>query len=339
VEWSSGGAETLGVLAGEPTVVVDLDRPDAAARLQVPALLGCVVIGVSRTGEAAAAPAADVLVSGRRGAPRPWVGVADVDAEIDRLRAAIEATPVAATVAAQVLRAGRPDDPDHDLVVESLAYSTLQGGAEFSRWRKSAARHERRAGSEPPVLLERQGGGLVITLNRPEVHNAYNAAMRDGLCEALSLAMADPGVEAVHLRGAGRSFCSGGDLDEFGSAPDPATAHLIRTCRSPARLLASMAGAASGPDASRASVTVHLHGACAGSGIELPAWAHRVLAAPDTQIWLPEVGMGLIPGAGGTASIPRRIGRQRTAWLALSGLPIDGLTALEWGLVDAVQPI
>jgi enoyl-CoA hydratase/carnithine racemase len=77
-----------------------------------------------------------------------------------------------------------------------------------------------------------------------------------------------------------------------------------------------------------------LHGACAGSGIELPAFAGSVAARPGTRIWLPELAMGLIPGAGGTVSLPRRIGRGRTAWMALSGRPVDVPTALEWGLVD-----
>jgi enoyl-CoA hydratase/carnithine racemase len=85
-------------------------------------------------------------------------------------------------------------------------------------------------------------------------------------------------------------------------------------------------------------VTVELHGACFGSGIELPAFAGRVIAAPDTSIALPELGLGLVPGAGGTVSLPCRIGRHRTAWLALSGRAIDASTALAWGLVDDVGP-
>ena len=83
-------------------------------------------------------------------------------------------------------------------------------------------------------------------------------------------------------------------------------------------------------------VSVHLHGACMGAGIELPAYAHRIVAAPDAVISLPEIGLGLVPGAGGTVSIPRRIGRQRTAWLGLTGARIDASTALDWGLVDEV---
>lgn len=84
--------------------------------------------------------------------------------------------------------------------------------------------------------------------------------------------------------------------------------------------------------------TVRLHGACIGSGIELAAFAGTVDAAPDVMIGLPEVSMGLIPGAGGTVSVTRRIGRHRTCWLALTGRRVDAMTALEWGLVDTVGP-
>jgi enoyl-CoA hydratase/carnithine racemase len=83
--------------------------------------------------------------------------------------------------------------------------------------------------------------------------------------------------------------------------------------------------------------TFHLHGACIGAGIELPAFAGRVVAKPNTYFRLPEVDMGLIPGAGGCVSIPRRIGRQRTNWLAITGIELNAETALVWGLIDAVM--
>jgi enoyl-CoA hydratase/carnithine racemase len=79
---------------------------------------------------------------------------------------------------------------------------------------------------------------------------------------------------------------------------------------------------------------VRLHGPCAG--IELAAFAGRVVARPGTTFRLPEVSMGLIPGAGGTVSIPRRIGRWRTLYLALSGVLLDAQTPVGWGLVDAI---
>jgi enoyl-CoA hydratase/carnithine racemase len=102
---------------------------------------------------------------------------------------------------------------------------------------------------------------------------------------------------------------------------------LIRTTRSPALLLSRVAS----------RVTVEIHGACVGAGIEIAALAGRVVATTDTRVRLPEVGMGLIPGAGGTASLPRRIGRHRTAWLGLGGGWLDAATAFAWGLVDEVR--
>jgi enoyl-CoA hydratase/carnithine racemase len=84
-------------------------------------------------------------------------------------------------------------------------------------------------------------------------------------------------------------------------------------------------------------LTVRVHGAAVGAGVELAAFAHRVEATDDATFCLPEVSMGLIPGAGGTFSVPRRIGRQRTLAWCLEGATIDAATALAWGLVDQVD--
>ena len=84
------------------------------------------------------------------------------------------------------------------------------------------------------------------------------------------------------------------------------------------------------------TTTSYIHGSTFGSGIELAAFTDTVIASADTQIALPEIGLGLIPGAGGTVSLPLRIGRRRTAWLGFSGHSINAETALSWGLVDAV---
>jgi enoyl-CoA hydratase/carnithine racemase len=177
---------------------------------------------------------------------------------------------------------------------------------------------------EPAVQVRREQGRLYLALNRPERRNAFSAQMRDALVEALHLVLGDASITEVVLNGAGPSFCAGGDLMEFGTLPDPATAHAIRSTRNAARLLAACAD----------RVRVHVHGACVGAGIELAAFAHRVVATEDAFFELPEVGMGLVPGAGGTVSLPRRIGRQRTASLALSGARLDAATARHWGLVD-----
>jgi enoyl-CoA hydratase/carnithine racemase len=170
------------------------------------------------------------------------------------------------------------------------------------------------------------GRTLDLRLTRAAARNAFDARMRDELAEALGFALEHPDAPLVTLSGAGPAFSAGGDLDEFGRAADPGQAHLIRTLRSPARLAHALAD----------RLTVNLHGACVGAGIEVPAAAGRIAARPGAHFRLPEVSMGLIPGAGGTASIPRRTGRRRACYMAISGADIDLATALAWGLVDEV---
>lgn len=238
-----------------------------------------------------------------------------------------ERTPLAAMSLVQLLRHSEKLSIHQGLIAESLVYSTLQAGPEFAAWREQHhKRNERVANAEPAVLIQRSGPQLELTLNRPEKHNAYSAEMRDGLVEGLQLAQNDPSIETVVISGAGSSFCAGGDLDEFGTLPDPATAHAVRSTRNAARPLAAVAE----------RVKVKLHGACIGAGIELPAFAGEVTASEDAFFQLPEILMGLIPGAGGTVSIPRRIGRQRTALLALTGARLSPEQALDWGLIDRI---
>jgi hypothetical protein len=260
---------------------------------------------------------------------RELVPAANPEAAAVALAAAVAAAPQAATVLAGLLRWSGSIGVREGLDAESLAYSALLGGPEFRGW--LAARGPRPlppAAAGDPVSLERTGGDLHVTLNRPERRNAYGREVRDALVAALHLAELDATVDRVLLDGAGPSFCSGGDLDEFGTTPDLVTAHFVRTRAGAALPLSRLAG----------KVEARLHGACVGAGIELPAFVHRVVAAPATGFRLPEVGMGLIPGAGGTVSIPRRIGRWRTLWLALTGDQLDAPTALAWGLVDAIEP-
>jgi len=240
------------------------------------------------------------------------------------VEAAVYRSPQAATTLAQVLRVGTALSPAAALVVESLAYSTLQSGREHQQWLDGRPARAADNRSAPAVLLERLDTALWLTLDRPERRNAYSARMRDELVAALEMATTDATITSVHLRGHGPNFCSGGDLAEFGTRPDPASAHGIRTQRSAGWWIQQM----------RAQVTVHLHGACVGAGIELAAFAGAVEATEDATMSLPEVGMGLIPGAGGTASIPRRIGPARTAWLGVTGARLDAPTALRWGLID-----
>lgn len=253
------------------------------------------------------------------------VAVVD-ERELAVVEGAVAANPHASVTLVQLLRMGATRSPFDALVAESLAYATLQGGPEFARWLAQRGRRVRPTEHQPPVAVTREGDELRIVLNRPRLHNSYNAAMRDALVEALVIATADPSVRVV-LRGAGRSFCAGGDLAEFGSASDPATAHLIRSSANAAPYLLTLAE----------RVSVRVHGACVGAGIEMAAFARDVHASADAFFRLPEVSMGLVPGAGGTVSVPARIGRQRTARMALTGEQIDAPTALAWGLIDAID--
>lgn len=249
------------------------------------------------------------------------------DACLDDLASRVVSAPRAATALAVLLRGQGGAGVDDGLAAESAVYSLLQDGPEFRHWRSE--NDPRRPPTDTDVVASRRTGTtLTITLDRPHRHNAITAALRDELATALAVARSDDAIVDVELRGRGPSFCSGGDLDEFGSRPDPATAHLTRLARSPARVIDRLG-----------NVTAFVHGSAFGGGVELAAFARRVVADPATRFALPELGLGLIPGAGGTVSLTRRVGRQRTAALGLTGRVIDAGTALDWGLVDSVEPV
>lgn len=280
----------------------------------------------------------DALAQWLRSRPCPVIAVGEEGArvcdvharsarELAAITASIRRTPLAATILVQVLRASEGLALEAALVAESLAYATLQGGREFRAWLA-----DYRAPPPPPpdngpaVDIARDGDVLTLTLNRPSNRNAMSVEMRDALCEGLRLAVTDDSIGQLRITARGKCFSTGGDLSEFGSAPDTATAHAVRNLALPGRLLARCA----------ARATVDVHGACVGSGIEFPSFAGRIVARSDAWFQLPELKYGLIPGAGGCVGIARRIGRQRTAWMVLSGLRVDARTALEWGLVDAL---
>ncbi len=301
-----------------PLLAVDLTdagplAPDAVGRLaQQLHGLAAVVAGVTAPGDAGT-----------------WDHLVDLTVtadEIEGIERNVRTVPRASISLVLLLRGQPTRTLDEGLAAESAVYSTLQGGPEFAAWR---ARHVRSGTADDgtaTVRAVRRDGVLHVTLTRPDVHNAFNTRMRDELHQALMVAVADPSLR-VHLDGAGPSFCSGGDLDEFGDLPDPATAHVTRLDRSVGRLLGRL-----GP-----RVEATLHGACLGSGIELPAFAGRVVARTGSTFGLPELGLGLIPGAGGTVSLTRRAGRHAVARLVLSGTPVDATTAHAWGLVDELD--
>lgn len=284
---------------------------DSGVLLDVPAALPRLVVGVG----SASAPGAgdfDVVVADEAG-----FGV---------LAAACTTNPHAVIACAQLLRVSATLAVADALIAESLAYSTLLGSAEFARWHAAQPERTHRASADP-VLVDHAAEHVTITLHRPDVHNAYDAATRDALVGALRPLAALPDPPAITLRGAGPTFSSGGDLGEFGTNADAARAHVIRTTRAPGLLLHRL----------RDHVSAFVHGRCVGAGVELPAFCGRVEADPATTFRLPEIAMGLVPGAGGTVSLPRRIGRQRAAWLAISGVELDAETARSWGLIDSVR--
>jgi len=238
--------------------------------------------------------------------------------------------PHASSVCDDVLRTVQPGGPTlAGLVTESLAYSTLQAGPEFARWldERGPARMPEIA---DPVQAQRDGDTLRIRFNRPQRHNAFSTDARAALLEALSVAQLDPSISGIVLSGNGPSFCSGGDLAEFGTFADPASAHLARTRHSPALALDALTARLG--RCCRAEV----HGRVLGSGLEMAAFCGWIEARDDSVFGLPELALGLIPGAGGTVSVTRRIGRWRTAYLVLSGRTVGADTALAWGLVDAI---
>jgi enoyl-CoA hydratase/carnithine racemase len=252
--------------------------------------------------------------------PCPVIGLGDIRHPLaEKLDAVIEQPVSVDGLARQVLASPKA-------AAESLAYGLLQGSTEHRLWiaaREQGASAVRSAGK---VGVVRHHDRLIITLNHPANNNAIDRGMRDALGEAFILATLDPELRHISLRGAGRTFSLGADLGEFGTTSDPATAHDIRAHTLPARALAGCAG----------KLDVHVQGGCAGAGLELAAWATRLTAARDAWFQLPELAMGILPGAGGCVSLTRRIGRQRTALMILSGKRISARQALDWGLIDAI---
>jgi hypothetical protein len=307
-----------------PALVIDL-RGDERAELPSLDRSPCPVIAVSETDIGAECPVDLVIVEGS--ADAGLLGES-VEAAVGALTDGATAHPHAAATLARLLRVTPTLDVEAALEVESLAYSMLLAGHEFGHWLEQRQPLRPKADDDTDVVLtERRGGVLHLTLNRPRVHNAFNAAMRDALVEALGVALLDWSVGTIDLAGNGPSFCSGGDLSEFGTMDDPVQGHLVRTARSAAAAMHQL----------RDRLTVHVHGHCLGAGVELPSFARRVSARPDTTFRLPEVGMGLIPGAGGTVGLPRRVGPARTLLLALSGMTLPVGDALRWGLIDAID--
>ncbi|OBA64363.1 enoyl-CoA hydratase [Mycobacterium sp. 1100029.7] len=311
--------------------VVDLSNAPEARPASPPG----VVVGVGTAAELARnqtwLESATFTLTEDPCADRRVVTVDSVPEALTQLHQRCNRWPQASSICDDVLRAVRPDAPAlPGVITESLAYSTLQAGPEFARWLAERG-PARLPAIADPVLVDRDGDTLRIRFNRPQRHNAFSTDARAALLEALTVAQLDPSVTGIVLSGNGASFCSGGDLAEFGTFADPASAHLARTRHSPALALDALTARLG------RSCRAAVHGQVLGSGLEMAAFCGWLDAHEDSVFGLPELSLGLIPGAGGTVSITRRIGRWRTAYLVLSGRTISAGTALQWGLVDATS--
>jgi enoyl-CoA hydratase/carnithine racemase len=176
------------------------------------------------------------------------------------------------------------------------------------------------------VRYAKHGAIALVTLDRPQRLNAYDVAMRDDLFAVLGAADEDPDVRAVVLAGAGRAFSTGGDLDEFGSAPSPVVARAVRFERDVwGRLLAL-----------RAATVAAVHGWAVGGGMEMALLCDVRIAAADARFALPETGIGMIPGVAGTQTLPRAVGLARALDLTLGGRVVAARAAVRMGLVARV---
>lgn len=167
--------------------------------------------------------------------------------------------------------------------------------------------------------LSMDGEVAVLSLNSPPV-NALSAGVRDGMKEGIESALANPAAKAVILICEGKTFIAGADISEFGKAPKGAGLHAV---------LETIEGASK-------PVIAAIHGTALGGGLEVALSCHYRVAVPSAKCGLPEVKLGLIPGAGGTQRLPRIVGVEKALEMVTSGEHVGAKAAAEMGLVDAI---
>jgi enoyl-CoA hydratase/carnithine racemase len=179
------------------------------------------------------------------------------------------------------------------------------------------------------VIYEKSNGIAHVTLNRPHAMNAFNVQMRDDLHEIISAIQADDEVRVVVFKGAGdKAFCAGADLKEFLTAPSAVKARRIRAVRDLWRRLID----------TPQPLIAALHGYVLGSGMEIALFCDLRIAAPDAVFGLPEVGLGILPAAGGTQTLPRILGLSGALDMLLTGRRLSGQEALDMRLVSRLVP-
>ena len=179
------------------------------------------------------------------------------------------------------------------------------------------------------IIYEKRDGIGHVILNRPEVLNIYNIRMRDELYEVLGAIRDDPEVRVAVFKGAGEeAFCAGADLSEFLTAPSPVIARQVRWERDVWGLFLGISK----------PLIAALHGYVFGSGLEIALCCDIRIASEDAQFALPEAGLGIIPAAGGSQTLPRVIGRAGALEMLLTGRWIGAEEALRMKLVNRVVP-
>lgn len=174
-----------------------------------------------------------------------------------------------------------------------------------------------------PLLLDRDGGVLTLTFNRPDKLNAIDNPLADALLDALRSAAADPTVRAIRLRGHGRAFCAGRDVS---AAPTERDLELVQAV---SRAIVTH----------RCPVIAAVHGWTVGAGFEWMMNADTVFAATDTRFKLPEASLGVFVTGGLVATLPAVVGPMRAKALTLLGEAFDAQQALAWGLVYRCVPV
>jgi len=183
------------------------------------------------------------------------------------------------------------------------------------------------------VKVEQDGRVAIVTLDHPPV-NALSARLLEELEEEYDRLDRDDETRAIVLRGEGeKAFVAGADISEFPALRDAAVEAAEQgSARGIQKLAARM-------DAGRTPVVAAIHGYCLGGGLELAMACDIRIAAEDAQLGQPEIKLGLIPGGGGTQRLPRLVGHGRALYLNLSGDPISGAQAYDWGLVERAVPL
>jgi enoyl-CoA hydratase len=176
------------------------------------------------------------------------------------------------------------------------------------------------------VIYEKRGAVAYVTLNRPAVLNAYNTAMRDDLSQVLEAVALDEEVQGVLLQGAGRAFCAGADIRDFGTAPSIIKAREARWGRDVWGQFQAL----------YKPVVVALHGFALGAGLEIALLCDIRVASEECQLGMLEVNHGIIPAAGGTQTLPRTIRPGLALEMILGGESFDAAEALRRGLVHRV---